>query len=68
MPFAPVVHPKLISAAAVFVAQYGRFPPEHARLVPTGQTDNSPAFQRRVIVGVGMSPCGTLAIPNYSRR
>jgi hypothetical protein len=25
-----------------------------------GQTDNSPAFQRRVIVGAGMSPTGTV--------
>jgi hypothetical protein len=24
-----------------------------------GQTDNSPAFQRRVIVAIGMSPAGT---------
>ena len=27
--------------------------------VPTGQPDNSPAFQRRVSVGVGTSPTGT---------
>jgi hypothetical protein len=27
--------------------------------VPTGQSDNSPAFQRRVIVGTGTSPAGT---------
>jgi hypothetical protein len=27
--------------------------------VPTGQPENSPAFQRRVIVSIGMSPIGT---------
>jgi hypothetical protein len=27
--------------------------------VPTGQPDNSPAFQRRVFVGTGISPAGT---------
>jgi len=28
-------------------------------LVPKGQSENSPAFQRRVIVGGGTSPTGT---------
>jgi hypothetical protein len=27
--------------------------------VPTGQPDNSPAFQRRNIIGTGTSPAGT---------
>jgi len=33
--------------------------PRPPALVPTGQPDNSPAFQRRVIVGISTSPVGT---------
>jgi hypothetical protein len=36
--------------------------------VPTGQPDNSPAFQRRVIVGIGMSPTGTAEIHFHKYR
>src|ERR1700690_4281314 len=43
-PKAPNVQPKLHLAAA---------------FVPTGQPDNSPAFQRRVSVSTGTSPNGT---------
>ena len=45
----------LLGSAPVPVAVSGVAP----AFVPTGQPDNSPAFQRRVIAGTGQSPTGT---------
>jgi hypothetical protein len=45
----------------VWVLAHGH-PPSKTKSVPvpTGQPDNSPAFQRRVSVGSGASPAGTV--------
>jgi hypothetical protein len=62
MPIVPFVHLKLILAA--MDDRVWRAP----ALVPTGQSENSPAFQRRVIVGIGLSPTGTAEIHFHKYR